>query len=96
MTKATACKQNLASYLGNIMHYVYILKCSDSSTYVGLTENIKNRIRQHNEGNVHHTKSRLPIKLSWLGIFSNKTKAAAFEQCLKSGSGISFFKRHLI
>lgn len=78
------------------MYYVYILKCSDNSTYVGLSRNIKNRIKQHEEGYVHHTKSRLPIKLSWLGMFSNLAKAAAFEQYLKSGSGISFFKRHLV
>ncbi|MFA5360267.1 MAG: GIY-YIG nuclease family protein [Patescibacteria group bacterium] len=78
------------------MYYVYILKCSDNLTYVGFTTNIRKRIKEHNEGMVHHTKSRLPIKLSWLGIFTNKTKAAIFEQYLKSGSGISFFKRHLI
>jgi len=45
---------------------------------------------------VHYTKSRLPVKIVWLGVFKNIHKAAAFEQYLKSGSGISFFKRHLI
>lgn len=78
------------------MYYVYILKCSDNSTYVGLSENIKNRINQHNQGLVHHTKSRLPIKLIWLGTFINKTKAADFEKYLKSGSGIAFFKKRFI
>ena len=78
------------------MHYVYILLCKDNSTYVGLTYNIQKRISEHKKGLAHHTKSRLPIKLVWLGIFKNKTKAAAFEQYLKSGSGISFFKKRLI
>ncbi len=74
------------------MFYVYILKCSDNSTYVGLTRNIRKRIKEHKEEKAHYTKSRLPIKLSWLGIFPNKYKATAFEQYLKSESGIAFFK----
>lgn len=78
------------------MYYVYILKCLDNSYYVGLSHNIQKRKKEHDEGLVRYTKSRLPVKIVWLGIFKNIQKAAAFEQYLKSGSGISFFKRHLI
>ena len=78
------------------MHYVYILSCSDKTDYVGFTENIKKRIIEHNKGLVHHTKSRLPIRLDWLGIFKSKKSAAAFEQYLKTGSGNAFFKKRLV
>ncbi len=78
------------------MYYVYILKCSDNSFYVGFSQDIKRRICNHKEGFVHYTKSRLPIKLSWLGMFANKHAAAEFEQYLKTGSGIAFFKKHLV
>jgi putative endonuclease len=78
------------------MHFVYILFCRDGTYYVGLTENIKKRIIEHNSGLVHHTKSRLPIKLFWLGMFRGKEKAAAFEQYLKIGSGNAFFKKRLV
>ena len=78
------------------MHFVYILKCCDNSTYVGLTQDVKKRIFEHKQRLAHHTKSRLPVKLVWLGVFANKTKAAAFEQYLKTGSGIAFFKKRLV
>ena len=78
------------------MHHVYILKCKDNTFYSGLTENIKNRIHQHNNGSVSYTANRLPIKLIWVGVFKNKDKAANFEQYLKTGSGNAFFKKHLI
>jgi putative endonuclease len=78
------------------MYFVYILFCQDSSYYVGLTSNIKRRLGEHNNGLVHHTKSRLPIKLKWFCVFSDRHKAAAFEKYLKAGSGNAFFKKRLV
>ena len=78
------------------MHYVYILRCSDNTYYVGLTENIKARFREHAEKECRYTKSRLPVQLIWFAVFCNKKKAAAFEQYLKSGSGNAFFKKRLV
>jgi putative endonuclease len=78
------------------MCYVYILKCSNNSHYVGLTNDIKKRLREHNQGLCKYTKSKLPFKLVWLGIFRTKILAAAFEQYLKSGSGNAFMKKRLI
>ncbi|WP_221405241.1 GIY-YIG nuclease family protein [Roseivirga seohaensis] len=34
------------------MHTVYILKCSDDSTYVGCTGNLEERLKRHNKGEV--------------------------------------------
>jgi structure-specific endonuclease subunit SLX1 len=31
------------------MYYVYLLECSDNSTYVGATVNLEHRLRQHNK-----------------------------------------------
>ncbi len=78
------------------MYFVYILLCSDSSYYIGLTENIKRRILEHIRGEVHYTKSKLPVKLIWFGAFKNVHLAAEFEQYLKSGSGNAFFKKRLV
>lgn len=30
--------------------YVYIARCADESLYIGLTKNLKNRIKTHNQG----------------------------------------------
>jgi putative endonuclease len=76
------------------MYYVYILLCADRSYYVGYTENIKNRIQSHNNGKSFSTSYRLPVKIKWIGIFTNKEKAINFEKYLKTGSGIALkFKR---
>lgn len=45
-------------------YIVYILKCSDESYYTGSTNNLVNRINEHNAGKyAGYTKARLPVKL---------------------------------
>ncbi len=76
------------------MHTVYILKCSDSSTYVGRTSNLEERLKRHNKGEVSYTKSRLPFEVALTINFPDRYKAFQFEKYLKSGSGRAFmFKR---
>lgn len=44
---------------------VYILQCSDSTYYVGCTNNLEKRLKQHNESKwgAHYTKLRRPVQL---------------------------------
>lgn len=76
------------------MHFVYVLSCSDKSTYVGCTGNLRERIDRHNKGSVPATKLLLPVKLVSYFAFSNKYTAFDFEKYLKSGSGRAFVKKH--
>lgn len=76
--------------------YVYILKCNDEKPYTGCTNDLKDRINRHNKKQVLATQDRLPIKLIAYFAFSNKYTAFNFEKYLKSGSGRSFLKRHLL
>jgi len=78
------------------MHYVYLLICKDKKTYIGCTENLKDRLERHNKEQIPATKDRLPIKLASYFAFSNKYIAFNFEKYLKSGSGRAFTKRHLL
>jgi len=78
------------------MYYVYILECFNRTFYVGCTNNLKDRMRRHNEGQILATKNRLPVKLIVYIAFPNKYLAYNFEKYLKSGSGRAFLKRHLI
>ena len=78
------------------MYYVYILRCRDKTYYVGITQNIKKRLREHKEKKNKYTKSRLPVKLEWIGVFKNKDLASGFEKYLKTGSGRAFMKKRLI
>ena len=78
------------------MYCVYILKCKDNFPYTGFSEDLKDRIRRHQNGYVPATKSRLPIELIFYCAFMNKYKALEFEKYLKSGSGRAFMERHLL
>jgi putative endonuclease len=48
-------------------YFVYILECADGSYYTGSTEDINNRIWQHEQGvqPSSYTYSRRPVKLVW-------------------------------
>ncbi len=76
------------------MYYAYILICSDKKTYIGGTDNLKERLIRHQRGYVAATKKRLPIKLKAYFAFDNEHVAFNFEQYLKSGSGRAFMKKH--
>ena len=67
------------------VYYVYIVKCSDNSYYIGLTNNIQDRIWQHNFG--HASKSytfyRRPVILVFCEAFLDINQAIAFEKQIK-------------
>ena len=75
---------------------VYLLKCKDNSYYTGCTSNLEKRLVRHRRGEVHFTKSRLPVEVITQIVFTNKYKAYEFEGYLKTGSGIAFRNKRLI
>jgi putative endonuclease len=75
---------------------VYILKCSNGQYYTGFTRNLKRRLKEHNNGEAHSTKNKLPVRLIHVCLFCTKQKACDFERYLKSGSGIAFRNRRLV
>lgn len=78
------------------MWYVYILLCPDNRTYIGCTDDLKDRKSGHDKEQVPATKDRLPAKLISCFAFSNKYTVLNFEKYLKSGSGRAFIKRHTL
>jgi predicted GIY-YIG superfamily endonuclease len=78
-------------------HYVYILvsEADQTAHYTGLTEDLQERLRAHNAGKVAHTAKRRPWRLQTALAFRDRSRAAAFERYLKSGSGRQFARRHL-
>lgn len=67
-------------------HYVYILECKDKSLYIGYTNNIEKRLKDHNESKTgaKYTKSRRPVKLKYVEKYPNLSKALKRECEIKS------------
>lgn len=65
-------------------YYVYILECSDSSYYIGVTNNLERRISEHNLGEGgQYTKRRRPVSLVYSSDFLDPLSAIEAEKQLK-------------
>ena len=78
------------------MFYVYILQLKDNSYYHGYSNDLKQRLKTHQQGTVSSTKNFRPVKLVFYAAFSSQEKAIKFEKYLKTGSGFAFRNKHLI
>ena len=67
-------------------YFVYILKCSDKSLYVGCTNNLEKRLKQHNKSKsgAHYTKIRRPVKLLYSEKFKTLKEGRHREAEIKS------------
>jgi len=69
-------------------HYLYILRCSDNTLYVGQTQNLKNRLFWHRSGfAAQYTSIRLPVKLVYSEEHPDGTSARHRENQIKRWSG---------
>lgn len=69
------------------MPYVtYILECADGSLYVGCTNDLEKRLKQHNKskGGAHYTKIRRPVILKYSEEFKTLAQARRREAEIKS------------
>jgi len=76
---------------------VYILQSDpgEQHFYVGLTDNLPDRLRRHNRGEVTHTASLRPWRIKTAIAFRDRNRAAQLEQYLKTASGRAFAKKQL-
>jgi Predicted endonuclease containing a URI domain len=79
------------------MKYVYILRSlgAEEHFYVGLTDDLRERLRKHNAGEVSHTSKFRPWAVKTYLGFDNPDRAVAFERYLKSPSGRAFARKRL-
>ncbi len=57
---------------------VYLVRCSDKSLYCGISNDLENRLIEHNTGKgAKYTRSRRPVEL--VGVSSELTKNAALK-----------------
>ena len=78
------------------MHYVYILKSlTDQGWYIGYSEDVHQRLGDHNAGKNVSTKPRRPLVLIYYEAYLNKLDALGREKFLKSGSGRRFLEKQM-
>lgn len=66
------------------MWYVYFLRCIDNSIYIGITTDLKQRVKRHNKGKgCKYTCYRHPVRLVYHEMCADKSSAAKRESCLK-------------
>jgi putative endonuclease len=63
---------------------VYIIECSDSTLYTGVTTELERRINEHNDGTGgKYTRHRRPVKLVYSEPASNRSAALKRELAIK-------------
>ena len=66
---------------------VYLLECADGSIYVGHTDNLDQRMRQHDAGTDGcYTATRRPLRLLHAEEFETRYEALVIERKLKGWS----------
>lgn len=81
--------------MSNKMFYVYVLFDKNRNFYIGYSKDLKARIKEHRDGKVYSTKTKLPIKLIYYEACVNQFDAVKREKYLKSGPGRKFLKNRL-
>ncbi len=78
------------------MYYTYVIQSEkDNRFYTGFTGNLRNRLQQHNSGNVPSTRNRAPFMLVYFEACLNEQDAIAREKYLKTGMGKRYIKNRL-
>jgi len=76
--------------------YVYVIESiKNDELYIGFTKDLKQRIKQHNEGLNKSTRSYRPWKLVFYEAYINEKDAARREKYLKISQGSRLLKRML-
>lgn len=79
------------------MYYFQLIRSINfpEKTYVGVTDDLKNRLKTHNaEGSLHTIKFKPWAIVVYMG-FQDQNRVIQFEKYLKSGSGRAFSKKRL-
>ena len=78
------------------MYYVYVLRSlKDKKLYIGSTEDLKRRYKEHINSKVESTKQRMPLEILFYEAYQIKSIAQRREKYLKSSDGHKDIHRRL-
>ena len=66
-------------------YFTYILQCSDTTLYTGITTDLERRVHEHNNSHkgAKYTKLRRPVTLVYSEIVENRSEASKREHAIK-------------
>jgi putative endonuclease len=77
--------------------YVYVLKSlTKNFIYIGYTENLKQRFKEHNSGESKSTRPYLPYEIVHYEAYRNMEDAKRREHYLKTNKGKTALKTMLV
>jgi putative endonuclease len=80
----------------NAEYFVYALKSIEHNwIYVGITDNLQRRLKQHNQGQNYSTKHYVPLYLFYSEILPDRPHARKREKYLKTAAGKMFLRKQL-
>jgi len=90
----TFTRQNF--WIINMFYFVYVLfSRKDKGLYTGFTDNLKRRIKEHNQGLVVSTKNRRSLELIYFEGYKDKKTTQDREKYLKTGWGRNYLNKVL-
>ena len=78
------------------MIYVYFLELNNGDVYVGSRNDLKRRLKSHQNGQVQSTKAYYLVKLRSYVAVETETKARELEKYFKSGSGKAVARKRFL
>jgi putative endonuclease len=85
-----------AGEMVSMMFYTYVLESGlDHDLYIGWTDDLINRVKHHNDGQVSSTKGRIPLRLVYYEACLSREKAIEREKQLKTGYGRKYLTRRI-
>jgi len=78
------------------MYFVYVLKSLlKKKYYTGFTDNLADRLNDHNQGKSRYTKNFLPWQIVYSEKFQIKQEAIQREKYFKSAAGRKWLKKNV-
>jgi len=67
-------------------YFVYMLECSDTTLYTGITVDVKRRVQEHNDSakGAKYTRVRRPVKLAYVEESDDRSSASKREYAIKN------------
>jgi len=75
------------------MYFLYVLKSEIAKkSYVGITTDLKRRVKEHNSGKNFYTKRHCPWSIIYTEKFNSREEARKREKYLKTAAGRRYLK----